>query len=423
MEKMLIEGGHRLKGVVQINGSKNAALPILASCILINGCCRIKNVPNLTDVHTLCNILKGLGLRIEYDTDQKIIEIEVEDEGNVRAPYELVKKMRGSICVLGPLVGKRKRAEVSLPGGCVIGTRAVDLHINGLKALGAEVALEDGYIVASAKELIGSEIDLLGRYGSTVLGTCNVIMAAVLAEGRTTILNAAREPEVQDLANFLNKAGAKIEGIGEDRIIIDGVKELTGVDYQIIPDRIEAGTYMIASAITRGEIVLENVCLDNLTATINKLKEIGVNIYSSKDGRCTVSATERFRATNITTNPYPGIPTDMQAQLTALLTIINGVSIVTDKVFPDRFMHIAELTRMGANIRREVDSAIIIGVDSLCGARVMASDLRASASLILAGLVAKGITEVDRLYHIDRGYEKVEERLVQVGARIERVRY
>lgn len=422
MEKMVIEGGHRLKGVVRINGSKNAALPILASCILINGKCRIKNVPNLTDVHTLCSILKGLGLRIEYEPDKKVIEIEVEDESNVTAPYELVKRMRGSICVLGPLVGKRKKAEVSLPGGCIIGTRAVDLHINGLKALGAEVVLKDGYIVASARRLIGSEMDLSGRYGSTVLGTCNVIMAAALAEGRTTVLNAAREPEVQDLANFLNKAGAKIKGIGEDRIIIDGVKELTGVDYQIISDRIEAGTYMIAGAITRGEIVLENLCLDNLTAIINKLREIGVNIYS-KDGRCTVTATERFRATNITTIPYPGIPTDMQAQLTALLTMADGWSIVADKVFPDRFMHIAELTRMGANIRKEGDSAIIIGVDSLYGTRVMASDLRASASLILAGLVAKGITEVDRLYHIDRGYEKVEERLAQIGARIERVRY
>lgn len=421
MEKMVIEGGRQLKGTVEISGSKNAALPILASCILLDGKSFIENIPDLTDVKVLCQILKGLGLKIERE-DNNLITVNVEDEKDITAPYEHVRKMRGSICVLGPLLGKRKEARVSLPGGCVIGNRAVDLHIKGLKALGAQIALENGYIVATANRLKGTEIDLAGTYGPTVLGTCNVLMAAVLGEGRTTILNAAQEPEVQDTANFLSKAGAKIQGIGKSKIIIDGVKELKGVRYKIIPDRIEAGTFMVAGAITKGDIELKNARFDNLTQIVNSLNEIGVEI-NNNDGRCRVVGPERFKPANITTSPYPGLPTDMQAQITALLTMADGKSIVTETIFPDRFMHTFELARMGANIRVEKNISIINGVNSLYGARVMASDLRASASLILAGLAAKGATEVDRLYHIDRGYEKIEEKLSILGANIKRVKY
>ncbi|MGR3177105.1 MAG: UDP-N-acetylglucosamine 1-carboxyvinyltransferase [Candidatus Anammoxibacter sp.] len=422
MEKMVIEGGRRLEGTVEISGSKNATLPILASCILLEGKSYIENIPDLTDVKTLCLILKGLGLKIDYETKNSIT-VNVEDESDITTPYEHVRKMRGSICVLGPLLGKRKEAQISLPGGCVIGNRTIDLHIKGLKALGAEITLKNGNIVATASKLKGTKIDLAGPYGPTVLGTCNILMAAVLAEGRTTITNAAREPEVQDTANFLNMAGAKIQGIGESTITIDGVKELKGIRYKIIPDRIEAGTFMVAGAITKGNIVLKNACLGDLTAIINSLKEIGVKIENNENGECRVTGTEQFNNIDINTLPYPGLPTDMQAQITALLATVKGKSVVTENIFPDRFMHTFELARMGANIIVERNSAIINGVDSLCGAGVMASDLRASASLILAGLTAKGTTEVDRLYHIDRGYEKIEEKLAALGARLKRVKY
>lgn len=421
MEKMVIEGGIPLSGTVEINGSKNAALPILASCLLINGKVEIGNVPNLTDVKTLCSILKELGMKIEFKNNNSL-KVSIEDESNVVASYEFVKKMRGSICVLGPLLGKRKKAKVSLPGGCVIGNRAVDLHIKGLQALGAQIKLENGYIVAATDNLKGAEIDLTGAFGPTVLGTSNVMMAAVLAKGRTTILNAAREPEVQDTANFLNKAGAKIQGIGESKIIIDGVDELTDVKYDIIPDRIEAGTFMVAGAVTRGEIILKNLCMDNLTTVVNNLREIGIEIYN-ENGNCKVIGKQEFKPVNITTLPYPGIPTDMQAQLTVLLSLASGVSIVTEKIFPERFMHVFELARMGANIQVERGRSFISGVNSLYGANVMASDLRASASLIIAGLAAKGVTEVERLYHIDRGYEKIEERFTKLGAKMKRVKY
>ncbi len=422
MEMMVIEGERPLEGVVKISGSKNASLPILASCILLEGKSVLGNVPNLTDVKTLCQILKGLGIVIEYKSENTI-EVSVEDESDVIAPYEHVKKMRGSICVLGPLLGRRKRAKVSLPGGCVIGNRAVDLHIKGLRALGAEIKLEDGYIVAEADKLKGATVDLAGSNGPTVLGTGNTIMAAVLAEGRTTILNAAREPEIQDVANFLNKAGAKIQGIGESTITIDGVERLSGVEHDVIPDRIEAGTFMVAGAITRGNITLKNICVDDLTTVVEKLREVGVKIENQSKQECQVSCTGEFKHIDISTLPYPGLPTDMQAQFTALLSLANGNSVVTENVFPDRFMHTFELARMGADIKIENNRSIINGVSSLCGTRVMASDLRASASLILAGLAAKGITEVDRLYHIDRGYERIEEKLSALGARIKRERY
>lgn len=427
MEKMVIEGGYPLQGSMRINGAKNAALPIMASCLLLNGSSRIKGIPDLTDVKTLCQILNNLGVKTER-CDDHTLEITVQKDINVTAPYDLVRTMRASICVLGPLLGKRGAAKVSIPGGCSIGPRPIDLHIKGIKALGAKIEMEDGYVIATGKRLKGNTVYLGGTNGSSVLATCNVMMAATLGEGRTTITNAACEPEVQDLANFLNKAGARITGIGEKNLIIDGVDELHGTDYEIIPDRIEAGTLIIAAAITGGRVVLENIVPNHLTSVIDKLGEIGINIQigtmneGNFDGdnttECVVEGTSDFRAVNITALPYPGIPTDMQAQFTALLSIVKGVSIITEKVFPHRFVHVAELNRMGASIRNDDAISVITGVPSLSGTTVMASDLRASASLVIAGLVAKGVTEIRRLYHIDRGYEKIEDRLTSLGAKM-----
>lgn len=427
MEKMVIEGGYPLQGRVKINGAKNAALPIMAACLLTRGTSKLKGIPNLTDVKTLCEILNYLGVNTERRSDGSL-EITVKEEKNITAPYDLVRTMRASICVLGPLLGKRGMAKVSIPGGCSIGPRPINIHIKGIESLGAQVEVKDGYVIATGKKLKGNVVYLGGPNGSTVLGTCNVMMAAVLGEGRMIIENAACEPEVQDLANFLNKAGANISGIGEKNLIINGVDELNGTEYEIIPDRIEAGTFMIAGAITGGSIALENSISRHLTSVIDKLQEIGVDIQISTAGKespdgakndeCMIKRDGNIKPANITTLPYPGIPTDMQAQFTALLSIAKGTSIITEKIFPHRFMHVAELNRMGANIRNDDAIAIINGVSSLSGTTVMASDLRASASLILAGLVAKGITEIRRLYHIDRGYEKLEERLSSLGAKI-----
>jgi len=427
MEKMVIEGGYPLNGRVKVNGAKNAALPIMAACLLINGTSKLKGIPELTDVTTLCKILNELGADTKKCQDGSL-EITVKEEKNIIAPYDLVRTMRASICVLGPLLGKRGMAQVSIPGGCSIGSRPIDIHIKGIESLGAKVEVRDGYIIATGEKLKGSDVYLGGPYGSTVLGTCNIIMAAVLAEGRTIIENAACEPEVQDLANFLNKAGANITAIGENNLVIDGVDELKGIEYEIIPDRIEAGTIMIAGAITGGSITLENDSSCYLASVIDKLREAGVDIQvpdagmntpgREKSGECTVKSDGNIKPVNITTLPYPGMPTDMQAQFTALLSIANGTSIITERVFPHRFMHVAELNRLGANIRNDDAIAIIKGVSSLSGTTVMASDLRASASLIVAGLAAKGITEIRRLYHIDRGYEKLEDRLTSLGAKI-----
>ncbi|MCP5004286.1 MAG: UDP-N-acetylglucosamine 1-carboxyvinyltransferase [Planctomycetes bacterium] len=431
MEKMVIEGGYPLQGNIRINGAKNAALPIMASCLLLKGVSRIKGIPDLTDVNTLCDILNNLGVETERCEDNAL-QITVQDDKNVTAPYDLVRKMRASICVLGPLLGRRGAAKVSIPGGCSIGPRPIDLHIKGIKALGAKVEMEDGYVIATGERLKGNTVYLGGANGSSVLGTCNIMMAAALGEGRTTIANAACEPEVQDLANFLNKAGARITGIGEKSLIIDGVDELYGIDYEIIPDRIEAGTLMIAAAVTGGRVVLENIVPGHLSSVMDKLDEIGVNIQicamEERDSvvesvaECVLEGNGDFHPVNITALPYPGIPTDMQAQFTALLSIVNGVSIITEKVFPHRFVHVAELNRLGANIRNDDAISIITGVRSLSGTTVMASDLRASASLVIAGLVAKGVTEIRRLYHIDRGYEKIEERLTALGAKMWRER-
>lgn len=420
MDKIVIEGGNRLEGSVRINGAKNAALPIMAACLLLNGPSRIKGIPNIVDIQTQSEILRNLGGEVKKLEDGTL-EIMFRDGDNndkFTAPYELVRKMRASICVLGPLLSKRRRAKVSYPGGCVIGQRPIDLHIKGLTALGAQIETTEGYVNASADRLIGTNISFTGK---TVLGTCNVMTAAVLAEGTTTIEYAACEPEVQDLANFLNKAGAKITGIGENKLTIEGVQELHGVDHEIIPDRIEAGTFMVAGAITGGDITLENVRADHLSAIIDKLREIGVEITTDGD-TIRVKGNTLYNAADLTTLPYPGMPTDMQAQFMALLCIAKGKSIITEKIFPDRFIHAAELRRMGADIRVDGPSAIIRGTPFLSGTEVMVSDLRAGAGLVLAGLVARGTTHVHRIYHLDRGYERLEARLSLLGAAIRRIK-
>ncbi|MEE9515239.1 MAG: UDP-N-acetylglucosamine 1-carboxyvinyltransferase [Candidatus Brocadiales bacterium] len=417
-EKIVIEGGHRLEGSIGVNGAKNAALPILAACILTKGASHIKAVPKLTDVGIMEQILPHLGLKVEHHEDGSV-EVGTVEVDRVTAPYELVNEMRGSICVLGPLLTRRGAARVALPGGCVIGQRPIDLHLKGLRAMGAEISLKDGYIVAYASRLKGTEIYLGGPTGPTVLGTCNVMMAATLAEGTTIIESAAREPEVQDLAKFLVQAGAKIHGVGTNRIVIDGVKELKPVKHHIIPDRIEAGTFLIAGAITGGDVTIENIQPDHLSAVMDKLREIGADA-STDSSSCRVKGGS-LAASVITTSAYPGIPTDLQPQFMSLLSIAKGTSVITEKVFPDRFMHIAELNRMGANIQKEGPSAIVHGVPHLSAAQVVPSDLRAAASLVVAGLAAGGTTEVLSIYHLDRGCERLEERLATLGAKIKRV--
>lgn len=420
MDKIVIEGENRLEGRVRINGAKNAALPIMAACILLDGPSRIKGIPDIIDIQTQSEILRNLGGGVKKTEDGtiEIIFRDGENDDKFTAPYELVRKMRASICVLGPLLSKRRRAKVSYPGGCVIGQRPIDLHIKGLAALGAQIETTEGYINVSVDKLKGTHISFAGK---TVLGTCNVLTAAVLAEGITTIEYAACEPEVQDLAHFLNKAGAKITGIGENKLTVEGVQKLHGVDYEIIPDRIEAGTIMIAGAITRGDIVLENARLEHLSAIIDKLREIGVEITPSGNNTLRVKGNGAYHAVDLMTLPYPGMPTDMQAQFMALLCIAEGKSIITEKIFPDRFIHAAELRRMGADIRVDGPSAIIRGIPFLSGTEVMVSDLRAGAGLVLAGLVAKGTTQIHRIYHLDRGYERLAERLSVLGATIKRI--
>ncbi|MCF6157128.1 MAG: UDP-N-acetylglucosamine 1-carboxyvinyltransferase [wastewater metagenome] len=422
MDRVIIEGGHRLEGCVRINGAKNAALPIMAACLLLDGPSRIKGIPNIVDIKTQSEILRNLGGEIKRLEDGAlgIMFRDGENEDKFTAPYELVNKMRASICVLGPLLSKRRKARVSYPGGCVIGQRPVNLHIKGLKALGAHIETAEGYIHATANGLKGGEFSFAAK---TVLGTCNIMTAAVLAEGTTIIENAACEPEVQDLANFLNRAGARISGIGESRLTIEGVKQLHGVDYEIIPDRIEAGTFMIASAITQGDVTLEHVRIDHLGAVIDKLKETGVEITVKKGDTIRVQGNNTYHAVDLTTLPYPGMPTDMQAQFMALLSTAEGRSVITEKIFPDRFIHAAELRRMGADIHVEGSCAFIQGTPSLSGTHVMVSDLRAGAGLVLAGLIAKGTTHIHRVYHLDRGYEQLEKRLSDLGAIIKRIPY
>jgi UDP-N-acetylglucosamine 1-carboxyvinyltransferase len=414
-----INGGPRLRGTVRIGGAKNAALPIMAATLLCEGEVVLHDVPRVADVQSLSELLGKLGVDVTWRPDNAVRLI-VRDEMNCKAEYDIVRKMRASVCVLGPLLAKRQKAQVAMPGGCAIGDRPVDIHIRAMKALGADVELVSGDIVAKAKRLTGTEMFLGGPFGSSVLGTANAIMAAALAEGRTVIEMAACEPEVVDLANFLNSCGAAISGHGTPRIIIEGVSELKGCEYRVIPDRIEAGTFMVAAAITNGELELQNCRLDHLMAFLDRLNAVGVHVERSEN-RVAVSSARRLEPIEVTTQPFPGMPTDLQAQLMALLCLADGNSIITEKIFPDRFLHVAELNRMGARLHKSGPTVLVQGVKRLVGAPVMASDLRASAALVLAGLAARGTTRVHRVYHIDRGYERIDEKLRGVGAEIERL--
>ena len=419
MDKLIIKGGKKLKGSVKISGAKNAALPILAATILTDEECIIKNMPALTDVDTMIKILTELGKDVSMAGD--VVTVRSGDTKRYRASYELISTMRGSICVLGPLVAKRKRAEVSFPGGCVIGPRPIDLHLKGLKDIGIAIKIKGGYIIADGKRMKGNRVYLGGHFGSSVLGTANVLMAAVLARGKTIIENAACEPEIVDLVRFLNKMGARIYGETSHRIEIIGVRRLHGCTHSLIPDRIEAGTYMLAAAVTKGDVFLRNATYDDLPALIDKLKEAGLDVQRRRNG-IRVKYRKSLKPVDVTTLAYPGFPTDLQAQMMALMTVTNGISVITEKIYPERFIHVSELNRMGADIVIERPSAIIKGVKRLSGAPVMASDLRASAALVLASLVAKGTTEISRIYHLDRGYEKLETKLRKLGADIKRVK-
>jgi len=419
MDIFHIEGPARLSGSVKINGSKNASLPIMAATILAPGKSSLKSVPHLSDISVCGKLLQQLGCKLTREPNGDLsIDSTVID--NPVGEYEIVRRMRAGICILGPLLARCGRAEVSMPGGCAIGDRPVNLHIRGLRELGAQIHLKNGYIIAEVPNgLRGKNIFMGGPFGSTVLGTANVLMAATLAKGRTVIESAACEPEITDLANCLNKMGAKITGIGSPRLIIEGVKELQPADFEVIPDRIEAGTFMAAAAITASELRLQNCRLDDMMAVVDRLRNIGVTVDAEGDG-CVVTRRDTVRPADITTQPYPGFPTDLQAQFMAILSLAEGNSVIIEKVFPDRFMHVAELSRMAANLRKEGPAVIVAGVKKLIAAPVMASDLRASAALVLAGLAAEGTTIVSRVYHIDRGYEKIEERLNPLGAKITR---
>lgn len=417
MDKLIIQGNIPLNGEIRISGAKNAALPILAASLLTAAPVHISNIPHLQDVSTIMSLLGQMGVRLTLDETSNI-EIDASNVTSYYAPYELVRTMRASVVVLGPLLGRFGEANVSLPGGCAIGTRPVDQHLKGLLAMGAEIGVENGYIKAKVKgRLKGATIamDLV-----TVTGTENIMMAAVLAKGQTVIQNAAREPEVEDLANFLNTLGAKISGAGSPTIIIDGVEELGGGSYHVLPDRIETGTYLTAAAITRGKIKLKNTRPDLLDSIITKLQEAGAHIETGVDWISLDMKGNRPQAVDVSTAPYPAFPTDMQAQIMALNTVAEGTGIITETVFENRFMHVQELLRMGAKISLKGNTAICEGVINLQGAQTMATDLRASASLVLAGLAAEGETSIDRIYHIDRGYECIEEKLSQLGARIRR---
>jgi UDP-N-acetylglucosamine 1-carboxyvinyltransferase len=418
MDKILVHGGHKLSGSVRISGSKNSALPILAATLLTKEPCVISNVPDLSDIHFMLQILSHLGASVERASGTVRVEAaKIISE----APYDIVRKMRASVCVLGPLLGRNKKAIVSLPGGCVIGDRPIDLHLRGFESLGATSVIDHGNVKLSARTLRGAQMNLLGKNGPTVLGTDNVMMAATLAKGVTVIEGAAAEPEVVDLADFLNKMGAKIEGAGTRRIVIEGVKELHGAEHSVIPDRIEAGTYLVAGAMMGTEVKLLRVKPEHLANVIAHVRKSGYEVETAANS-ITVRGNGNPKPLRLTTEPYPGFPTDMQAQMCALLCRTSGVSVISETIFPQRYMHVSELKRMGADISLDGNTATIKGVKSLSGAPVMASDLRASAALVLAGLQADGVTEVNRVYHIDRGYESIDEKLNALGARIERVK-
>lgn len=417
MDKLVITGGAPLEGEVRISGAKNAALPILASALLSDGIVRLGNVPHLQDVTTTIGLLGRMGVGITVD-ERMTIEIDPSTINSFAAPYELVKVMRASILVLGPLLARFGEADVSLPGGCAIGSRPVNIHLDGLRAMGADISVDGGYIKARAKRLQGATLvmDVV-----TVTGTENLMMAATLAEGKTLLENAAREPEVVDLANCLISMGANIQGAGTDTITIQGVERLNGTDYSVMPDRIETGTFLVAAAISHGRVKVRDTDPSLLDAVLAKLREAGATLSIGKDWIELDMQGKRPRAVDIHTAPYPAFPTDMQAQFTALNAVAEGVGTITENVFENRFMHVQEMQRMGANIRLEGNTAIVAGIEKLTGAPVMATDLRASASLVLAGLVARGETVVDRIYHIDRGYQNIEEKLAGLGGKIRRL--
>jgi UDP-N-acetylglucosamine 1-carboxyvinyltransferase len=417
MDKLQITGGVPLEGEVRISGAKNATLPILAGALLADDPVIVANVPHLKDVTTTVELLGRMGATVTIDERMRI-EVEGSTLKECFAPYELVKTMRASILVLGPLVARFGRADISLPGGCAIGARPVNIHIAGLQAMGADISIEGGYIRARADRLHGARLVL---DTVTVTGTENLMMAATLADGETIIENAAREPEVVDLANFLIAMGAQIQGAGTDKIVIQGVKRLRGTTYDVLPDRIEGGTYLVAGAITRGHVRIKNTRPDHLDAVLAKLEEAGATVGVGDNWIEVDMRGRRPKAVDVRTAPYPAFPTDMQAQFAALNTVASGVGTIIETIFENRFMHMLEMRRLGAEIRLEGNTAIIRGVERLTAAPVMATDLRASASLVLAGLIAEGRTDIERIYHIDRGYEAIEEKLAQLGAQIKRV--
>jgi UDP-N-acetylglucosamine 1-carboxyvinyltransferase len=419
MDKLVIKGGKQLEGTVSVSGSKNATLPIaVAASILGDGACVINNVPDLRDVETLRSVLEVLGAVTKFK--DSTLHIAPRNEIVYEAPYDLVRKMRASIYVLGPLLARLGRAKVSFPGGCAIGPRPIDLHIKGLEQLGAQIEINEGYIHARADRLAAADMDLSGAHGPSVGATANVMMAATLAEGTTVIRSAAREPHISDLANFLNAMGAEIEGIGTSALKIHGVKQLRGTEYSIVPDDIEAGTFMVAGAITGGDVFVKDAVQENLEAVSAKLSDAGVQLDWKDDG-VRVTTPRQLSAIELNTEPFPGFPTDMQAQMTGLLSLVPGTSVITEAVHTDRFMHVAELNRMGADILVRGHRATVRGVPKLSGAPIMASDLRAGAVLVLAGMAAEGETVVSRVYHIDRGYERIEEKLTAIGANIVRI--
>jgi len=417
MESFLIKGGVPLRGVVDISGSKNAALPIMAAALLTDKPCVIRRVPDLSDTRFMVEILKSLGAKAAFENGTVTVHAK---KISGYADYELVRKMRGSICIAGPLLARLRKARISLPGGCVIGARPINLHLKGFEALGAKIQIAGGYVDAAANKLTGNSLFLGGRAGPTVLGTANVMMAATLADGVTVIESAACEPEVVDLANFLNAMGAKISGAGSPTITITGVKRLHGAEHEVIPDRIEAATFLIAAGATNGEVTVRGARADHLRAVIDKLGEAGISV-EKRGSNLLTRRIGKLKPVDITTLPYAGFPTDVQAQMMALLALAPGISIITERIFESRFMHVSELARLGADIEIEGPSAIVKGGRPLSGAPVMASDLRASAALVIAGLAAKGETQVNRIYHLDRGYERMDEKLQQLGARIQRI--
>ena len=421
MDSLLIRGGSALSGEVRVSGAKNACLPMFAAALLTDEKCVLKNVPNLSDVRFMADIVRAVGAEVS-NPSEGVWEICAKNLSHI-APYELVRKMRASICLLGPLSARMKKAEVSLPGGCVIGARPVDLHIKGMRALGAKVEIERGYICVDARKMRGAQVYLGGRFGSTVTGTANIVMAAVSIPGTTVIENAACEPEIADLCAMLEKMGAIIEGAGSPTISITGVPRLCGATHSVMPDRIEAGTWITAALASRGKVLIRDAQKKYLGSFLDVLERAECPVKAKSPSSIYVDASDlKLRPIEAITLPYPGLPTDLQAQLCALMTQADGISIITERIYPERFMHVPELARMGANIAREGPSAIISGGTKLSGAPVMASDLRASAALVIAALAASGETLIHRVYHIDRGYEKIDEKLASLGARVERLK-